>query len=299
MPYRFGGSLGVPFEEDNESLPSGCFFRYPSYHFNANPRGGGRAGVSPCCRRCDPVGGNAASHEDDLGDWTGWCDSADGDDVSPRYCKVPVGSCEDIGWHPVHDRGECRRAAGELRLEDTGDPVSTMLAERPAGCYYLQNYQDGTGTLWLNENPYSDGNGAETSEPELGKLRQPICSTEKRSAPAGDPFRGDPPRFRKISNGTCADAGARPVTSRTVCEAAARSLGMPDTRAKTIDSGDGSNETKPEGCYYFRNFEDLTATLWLNTAEAARGQGAETSDRDRGLLRQPICDFGADGGADA
>lgn len=289
MPYRFGGSLGAPFGEDNGSHPSGCYFKYPRYYYNANPRGGGRAGTAPCCRRCDPVDGGAAAREDDLGDWTGWGDSGDSAAASSSYRKVPVGSCDDIGWHPVYDRGDCRRAAVELRLEDTGEPVSTMLAERPAGCYYFQNYQDGTATLWLNENPYSGGNGAETSEVELGKLRQPICSAEKRgSTPTVDAFQGAPPRFRKISNGTCADAGERPITSRAVCEAAALSLGMPDTSAKTVDSVD-----RPEGCYYFRNFEDLTATLWINTHWAARGRGAETSDLERGLLRHPVCETDA------
>jgi hypothetical protein len=289
MPYHFGGSLHTPFEVDSEIDPVGCFFNYPNYFYNTNPLGNAREHRTPYCKRCE-VGDKGTQKMDgvDAGDWTEWDDN-DGEKISIRYRKIPLGKCSDLDLYPIFDRDECERASEELGLTDVPVPaMSTMLAERPAGCYYFRNYQDGTGTLWLNQNPYSKENGAETSDLAQGMLRQPVCAMKKGADLDESNLEADMPRYRKLTHGTCSDIGAHTIRSQVACEAAARSLGLVDTVSSAVDRDD-----RPEGCYYFRNFEDLTATLWINTNEAAKGKGSETSDEAEGLMRQPICDTDA------
>lgn len=90
--------------------------------------------------------------------------------------------------------------------------------------------------------------------------------------------------FLMISSGTCSDIGWFPVLTREICEKAAMELRLADVLATLNKDPD-----KPEGCYYFSNSQDNSATLWIDVSPDAQGQGAETSDFVAGLLRQPIC----------
>merc|ERR1739845_155076 len=92
------------------------------------------------------------------------------------------------------------------------------------------------------------------------------------------------PLYRKILSGHCGDIGFQPITEKVKCEEAARYLGLADAFAQDMNLPD-----KPEGCYYFRNLQDLTSTLWINYCPGSRGKGAETSDTAKGGFRQPLC----------
>merc|ERR1740121_2608097 len=111
----------------------------------------------------------------ELGDWAEWGSGASASltlarKVSSRFRKIATGSCTDIGWYPIRSKDACQEAAGYLGLMDKGADF-TNFAGRPDGCYYFRNYQDTTETLWLNTNPYSKGNGAESSSLATGGLR--------------------------------------------------------------------------------------------------------------------------------
>lgn len=91
-------------------------------------------------------------------------------------------------------------------------------------------------------------------------------------------------RFRKIATGTCKDLGWYAIRSKTVCEEAASYLGLLDKGADFTNFAG-----RPDGCYYFRNYQDTTETLWMNVNEYSKGNGAETSALASGGLRQPVC----------
>merc|ERR1712032_1263815 len=84
--------------------------------------------------------------------------------------------------------------------------------------------------------------------------------------------------------GKCKDSGMHPIRSKAACEEASRYLALPDGSARITDIPE-----RPDGCYYFRNYKDGTETLWLSSSPLSHGNGAETSDLERGSLRQPIC----------
>jgi hypothetical protein len=307
MPYHFGGILHAPFEEDSAEDPAGCFFFSPMYYYNIHPLGSKRMSRTPYCKRCA-----VKSLNDETGDWSDW-GGGQAPRVSSRYRKIEIGKCADISWHPIHRQAACQEAALELGLGNL-DATVTTFQERPEGCYYFRNYQDGTATLWINFNPYSAGNGAETSNLIKGMLRQPICRLHRgRSTtqlPAGAsggvvemPFNRDlanralptttiltttfkPGQFRKLKDGACKDVDMDPVNDQVSCERAAREIGLIDTVPQLVTPGAAN---RPEGCYYFRNGKDLTASLWLNPNPSCKGLGAETSDISDGLIREPVC----------
>jgi hypothetical protein len=271
--------LSTPFEVNTPEEPSGCFFHKMLYSYNTNVLGRSRLDRAPYCKSCKVVSDNQG-----FSDWSKWS-SGTPPNFSRRFRKIVEGTCRDINWWPVLTKRACERAARGLNLE--GLISETNLAERPEGCYYFRNYQDGTSTLWFNNNPLSEGKGAETGDVMRGMLRQPICAMDvqlagRRATPSTKPTA----RYRKISSGSCEEEGGRPINNQRVCEMAAGDLGLVDTIPSVTHS-----EKRPEGCYLFRNDQDLSATLWLNLDPSGYGKGAETSDIANGLLRQPVCDM--------
>mmetsp|Transcript_4267 Transcript_4267/g.12010 ORF Transcript_4267/g.12010 Transcript_4267/m.12010 type:complete len:531 (-) Transcript_4267:141-1733(-) len=287
MPYHFGGLLHAPFTVNSAVRPKGCFFEYPWYSYNTHPLGRPTRGQKVYCKRCQRGEQLPPHHSSSMGDWSDWS-SQPGTSTS-RYRRISMANCADIGWRPIWDTTTCAAAAHDIGLSNTR-VESTLLQERPEGCYYFRNYMDGTATLWVNNNPYSKGNGAETSDLAQGKLRQPICTSvapkDASGAPQSTAWTGAI-KYRKLTEGTCEGAGGSPVNDQPTCQQAAQTLGLIDTSAQVTHL-----LNRPEGCYYFRNLNDLTATLWLNTNPANVGRGTETSNKDEGKLRQPVCYLG-------
>jgi len=289
MPYHFGGVLHVPFSFNSEWDPPGCFFFGTEYYYNKHRTGSGRDSRKVYCKRCQAL--PAA-----VSDWSEWGNDSPqtlalARQASARFRKISSGKCSDMGWYAIHDQAACEEAAKYLALMDI-TAQSTGLEERPDGCYYFRNYEDGTETLWLDTNPMSRGNGAETSDFIKGSLRQPICAKLPIAGSAA--AAPSPPKehkalthnsaFRLIRMGRCMDMQLEPILEFSVCQFAATELGLADITPKMTDLPDS-----PEGCYYFWNNEDLTHTLWLNSSPLSRGNGAqETSHPSRGL-RQPLC----------
>lgn len=273
--------------------PPGCFFFRTQYYFNSHPMGGaapGRRGARKLyCKHCQNM---PRVH---VGDWSDW--GADRTQTinantraNSRFRKIDMGKCSDSGMHPIRSKTGCEEASKYLALLDSTASI-TAIPERPDGCYYYRNYQDGTETLWLGISPLSHGNGAETSNLAQGGLRQPICSQEQLEGTAAEgPWQPatwttpPPVNYRKIGAGRCADTGWTSIVDLATCEEAARNLGLIDVVATSL-----SLPTYPEGCYYFWNSGDLTSTLWLNISPLATGNGAQVATGMNHGLRQPLC----------
>jgi len=99
----------------------------------------------------------------------------------------------------------------------------------------------------------------------------------------------DVPRFQRIRTGTCVGNGLFPIVDQTVCEAAARSIGLADSNAEAT-----MKLNRPQGCYWY-SYEDEAAFdkhrngLWYSFNPGAAGKGAETSDPTSHQLRYPVC----------
>lgn len=93
------------------------------------------------------------------------------------YQILSFGSCVAVGWVPILLKDICEDAAKDLHLASTR-VRDNKLPNRPDGCYLLENRGDNTTTLWLSARPTNKGKGAETSEPEVGKSRRPICARQ-------------------------------------------------------------------------------------------------------------------------
>lgn len=85
-------------------------------------------------------------------------------------------------------------------------------------------------------------------------------------------------RFQLIKSGTCASLGLDPIQSTSICQDAAKELGLPDVSATSIQRPD-----RPEGCYWYSN-----TRLWINTDPRAAGNGAQANSSD--VHRYPICE---------
>jgi hypothetical protein len=304
MPFFYGGAHAVDVRAPG---PVGCYFSEGEYRFSTGrvPLEEGSEQVA-YCKHCELVS------MDEIADWTTWGPET-APKVSSRFRRVAVGSCQDVGWEPVPDVESCRDATRELGLswEEDGSvaevQVSTV-AERPEGCYQLTDYEAQRQTMWFNTNPYSEGFGAETGEPRVGLLRQPVC--QRSGAGAADldawsefyPVAKDlaatedqapttvavttmqPQRFRRLLTGNCVSFGGKPVASVDVCESAAKELGLPSFTAAVLPM-----PGRPEGCYLERSKKDTTAVLWLNPDPDAAGRGTEASEG--GTIRSPICEM--------
>jgi len=299
MPFFFGGVLHNPFVIEDDNDPWGCFRFAGKFYYNSGYEGNGRRHRTPFCKRCQAIptvdfhgpsywsSGNYMIHR-----------------VSSRFRMRHVpGGCRSQGLHPVLDQDVCGVAARELNLPQRR-PVFTCLQERPEGCYYLSNMRDGKGMLFLNINPLSKDNGAETSSFAERVIRVPICRVGEdddseehaavhatddsgdlvvkeegaSSAPTKAPTttgsdlkcRAEAAGTRKVTQGTCHDIAHEPILNSLACEAAAKQLALADVEVEVTHSAD-----RPMGCYYFRNSEDLTATLWLNTSPESKDRTAE------------------------
>lgn len=297
MPYHFGGMLHVPFMVDSPMDPHGCFFFRAHYYFNRNYGGMGRPQRKVYCKKCQTV----PALTQHMGDWSEWGSDSPQTlaltrSASSRFRKISVGRCSDIHWHPIQEKAACEEAAKYLALTDIEASV-TNYAERPEGCYYFRNYADGTETLWVDVNPWSRGKGAETSDLAAGGLRQPICSRQPTAGTAssvggfaadrnmmGGTFTDHSKTYRKISMGRCMDNNWLPIMEPARCTAAATALGLADGQPQITSIAD-----RPEGCYYFKNTEDLSVTLWLNTSPLSRGNGAQATDSAPKGFREPLC----------
>merc|ERR1712151_230654 len=89
-------------------------------------------------------------------------------------------------------------------------------------------------------------------------------------------------RFQKIKMGSCTELGWLPITDEHTCDVAARELHLTDFEASPTDK-----IGRPEGCYYFENDFDSTATLWLATNKKNKGVGAMLVNGSG--FREPIC----------
>jgi hypothetical protein len=88
-------------------------------------------------------------------------------------------------------------------------------------------------------------------------------------------------RFIKLRGGSCRSNGFLPIADKDECEAAATELGL--TSREALETGEPN---RTEGCYFYHNHQDLTASLWIGTNSANKGIGVqETED----CLRQPVC----------
>jgi len=290
MPYHFGGTLHIPFEESVPTDPPGCFFYRSKYYFNNHAKGAAADGRKLYCKNCKSV---PKVHPGDWSDWGG--DSAEtlaaSAQTNARFRKIFMGKCKDSGMYPIRSKAACEEASRYLVLLDASVTMTTK-PERPEGCYYFRNYKDGTETLWLNTSPLSRGNGAETSDLERGGLRQPICSQELTEGTAaegpGSSTPLPPPSslpYRKILSGHCRDIDMEPIVDDpAACEDAARTYGLVDVEVESIRL-----PARPEGCYYFWNTDDLTSTLWINVSPKAKGNGAQVANGTQNGLRQQLC----------
>jgi len=93
--------------------------------------------------------------------------------------------------------------------------------------------------------------------------------------------------FRKVSAGTCSSNGFKPILTKSECMVAWDTLGLP--MDKPVKVRPTNLVSRPEGCYFFTNPEDDSRTLWLGSNPDNVGKGAETSDFDKGQLREPLC----------
>merc|ERR1719282_36247 len=90
--------------------------------------------------------------------------------------------------------------------------------------------------------------------------------------------------FQTITHGVCNDYGYLPINAQITCEAAAKAMGLANPQIKiTTLAG------RPEGCYYFKNFRDGTATLWMSTNALNQGLGVQEPDNPGEYIRQPVC----------
>uniref|UniRef100_A0A7S0A9P9 Uncharacterized protein n=1 Tax=Pyrodinium bahamense TaxID=73915 RepID=A0A7S0A9P9_9DINO len=278
MPYYFGGVLHNPHAVETNDDPWGCFLFNDKFYYNSGLLGKGRHGRTPFCKRCQVVTAVTFAGESQ---WKS------GDylvrKASTRFRLAhQSGSCEDLGMHNISDQATCEVAAKELMLGERRAAL-TCLHERPAGCYYCQNHGDHTSMLFLNVNPTSKGNGAETSAFKQKIVRLPICkvmeedpargrTTNHEATAAPDICRSRKRGIQKITEGTCEDVGLDSIIDDAACEEAARQLALADTKVERT-----SSKERPRGCYYYRNPEDLTATLWLNDSPESKVSSAESS----------------------
>lgn len=279
MPYRYGRVLHLPFVIESNHDPWGCFLFKEEYYYNEGLLGTGRSGRIPVCKRCQQV---------PKVDFFGWSEWADGTYIvrkaSSRFRVAETGTCSDIGMHPIMDQVICEQAAQELLL-GVSQANPTCYEERPEGCYIFQSMASHQKLLWLNVNPRSRGNGAETSAFARQLLRRPLCATDvpaelESNNPALLSCHDIVDGFLKVSNGTCEDVDRKPILDLANCKLAAQKLSLADTDVEVT-----SQAERPQGCYYYKNSEDLTATLWLNRSPNS-SQSSATSHRH--LLCTPI-----------
>lgn len=279
MPYRSGRVLHFPMVIESINDPWGCFLFKDEYYYNEGLWGSGRSGRVPVCKRCQAV--------PKVG-FVGWSEWADGTylirKASSRFRVAETSTCSDIGMYPIMDQVICEQAAQELLL-GVSHANPTCFEERPEGCYISQGMASHQTSLRLNVNPRSRGNGAETSAFASQLLRRPLCATDipaelQSNNSALLSCQGILDGFLKVSNGTCEDVGRKPILDEANCRLAAQKLSLADTDVEVI-----SNADRPQGCYYYKNSKDLTATLWLNTSPNS-SQSNATSHRH--LLCTPI-----------
>jgi len=88
----------------------------------------------------------------------------------PRYKKLSNGTCADIGWHSINDRGLCEKAASALDLSDSSAIVSQS-TPMPEGCYWDEVAHKHHGqALFVGASPKNRGRGADWAH-------QPICAS--------------------------------------------------------------------------------------------------------------------------
>jgi len=279
MPYRYGRVLHLPFVIESNHDPWGCFLFKEEYYYNEGLLGRGRSDRIPVCKRCQQV---------PRVDFFGWSEWADGSyivrEASSRFRVAETGTCADIGMHPIMDQVICEQAAQELLL-GVSHANPTCYEERPEGCYVFQSMTTHQKLLWMNVNPRSRGNGAETSAFASQQLRRPLCSTDipeelDSKSPALLVCQDILDGFLKVKNGTCEDFKRKPILDEANCRLAAKKLSLVDSDVELTSQAD-----RPQGCYYYKNSKDLTATLWLNTNPNS-SQSNATSHRH--LLCTPI-----------
>lgn len=99
-------------------------------------------------------------------------------------------------------------------------------------------------------------------------------------------------QFKRITNGTCDGAGMLPISRGNVlgisdvslCEAAARQLGLVDAHAALTDLVD-----RPEGCHILHDTASGRESLWMSTSSFNFGNSGGASKSGEALLFEPIC----------
>lgn len=99
----------------------------------------------------------------------------------PVFHVLANGSCALHGLGVVKEEARCYEAAMTMGLMLSVDHVmATAVGNRPEGCYIF-NSQDGSTTLWFDNNPANVGKGFETSDVDAGNIRKPICESRSTS----------------------------------------------------------------------------------------------------------------------
>lgn len=152
---------------------------------------------------------------------------------------------------------ECRDVPSQFAGK-MNHPFVVKNADDPRGCFSFH------GLFYYNEHDIGGGKRAG---------RKVYCRRSNVSS-----------RFQKITHGVCTDFGYLPISAQITCEAAAKEMGLANPNIKiTTLAG------RPEGCYYFKNFRDGTATLWMSTNSLNQGVGVQEPDNPGEYIRQPVC----------
>jgi len=96
-----------------------------------------------------------------------------------RFQMIGYGDCQSVGWVAIVTKEACEQASKHLGLSDHMVSV-TAEAPRPFGCYFFQNDEDSTSSLWLSINATNSGNGATSGKHWHRKL---ICQAQEVQFP--------------------------------------------------------------------------------------------------------------------
>jgi len=155
VPEHFRGYLNAPFVISTPDDPHGCFGLGNRFYFNMHPTGSQRQGRQVYCKRFDGL---------------------------VRFQKIGNGQCVDYGFQTISSRDTCEAAALELQLTISDTRIHTGNTDGPAGCHFLANLKEGTGSLWLNTGLQSQGAGMRGSNDPF-RRRQQICMAQTTSRP--------------------------------------------------------------------------------------------------------------------
>jgi len=100
-----------------------------------------------------------------------------------RFQMIRYGDCKSVGWVTITTKKACEQASKHLGLSDHTVSV-TAEVPRPFGCYFFQNAEDHTSSLWLSINE-TNVDTAASGGAMSGKhwQRQLICQAQEVQIP--------------------------------------------------------------------------------------------------------------------